>query len=168
MSNWKTSGTATKQSNFGRFKTGVYRGEGINFENIFIAGDNEQSVLEIAKNAIAAPETAAERDRLKDVLFQRDSRIEQLEHNAKVHLAAAVDMQNEISDLKKQLTKAKADFQVCHRSATVRIHEVKALNEELAGALEAIWNIIADKEIPGSPGSPLKIARGVLAKHKAS
>lgn len=101
----------------------------------------------------AAPETAAERDRLKDVLFQRDSHIEQLEHNAKVHLAAAVDMQNEISDLKKQLTQSKADFQVCHRSATVRIHEVKAINEELAGALEATLNVAeeARKEWDAAP-----------------
>lgn len=114
---------------------------------------NNDDVSDKANAALiaAAPETSAERDLLKNILFQRDSRIDQLEHNAKVHLAAAANMQNEISAL-------------------------KALNEELAGALERAIPLLhrLDKmmmEADDMPSPTCHIAitecRAVLAKHKA-
>lgn len=47
----------------------------------FSAREEEANARLIA----AAPKTAAERDNLKAVLFQREAEIERLKHNAKVH-----------------------------------------------------------------------------------
>lgn len=54
-----------------------------------------EEALANAKFIADAPETAAERDRLKGVLFQRDIEIETLKHNARIHLTSAVELQQQ-------------------------------------------------------------------------
>lgn len=50
---WAISkGRPTKQSNFGRYRTLVYRGEGIALQSVCITADTPELATEIASNAV--------------------------------------------------------------------------------------------------------------------
>lgn len=51
---WKASATAQKQSNYGRYKAGIHRGEGRTFETVNIIADSPELALEIARKATVA------------------------------------------------------------------------------------------------------------------
>lgn len=45
---WKASHSAQKQSNYGKYKAGVHRGEGMGFQSVTITADTPEIALEIA------------------------------------------------------------------------------------------------------------------------
>lgn len=53
---WKISYRAQKQSNYGKYKAGLFRGEGKELEVVNITADTGELALEIARNAAAAHE----------------------------------------------------------------------------------------------------------------